>query len=175
MSFSFDTWKNVSIRFDYLKSRHVILPSSFESRMKKILMTTVSAYLSWNSGVAYKNSSPGCVSSRYLKRGLKSSGTMTLCSFYAMVLKVRLLTGSFSNSRLKKLTKLYFGILSPSIFSLFFTYSNSIFLKMVGTPHTSLITGSNSARVTEPSLNAFSIAVSFFCLVSFATGLPSGK
>ena len=34
---------------------------------------TVSAYRSWNSGVAYKNSSPGCVSNKCLKRGLKSS------------------------------------------------------------------------------------------------------
>lgn len=176
MSFSFETWKNVSIRFDYLKSRHVIFPSSFESNMKKIRMTTVSAYRSWNSGVACKNSSPGCVSRRYLKSGLKSSGTITLGSFYAITLKVRLFTGSISNSRLKKFIKDYFGIFSAfsSNFSDFFTNSKSIFLNIVGIPHTSLITGSKSASVILSSLNAFSIAYSFFCFWSFDTGFPPG-
>lgn len=43
MSFSLLTWKNVSRRLDYLKSLQEIFPSSFESKMKKILITTVSA------------------------------------------------------------------------------------------------------------------------------------
>lgn len=165
------------MRFDYLKSRHVILLSSFESSMKKIRMTTVSAYRSWNSGVACKNSKPGWVSKRYLKSGLKSSGTIFLGSIWAMILKVRMPTTSFSNSRLKKLTKFYLGIFSAfsSNFSLFLMYSNSILRKMVGAPQTSFMTGSKSASVKLSSLYAFSIACSFICFYSLEIGLPPGK
>ena len=97
-------------------------------------------------------------------------------SFCAIILKVRFPTTSFSNSRLKKFMKFYLGIFSvfSSSFSDFLTYSNIISLKMVGTPHTSLIMGSKSARVMESSLNAFSIACSFFCFCSFVIGLPPG-
>jgi hypothetical protein len=167
----------VSNKFDNLKSRHVIFPSSFESIIKNILITTVSAYLSWNSGVAYKNSRPGWVSNKYLNNCLKSSPWIYFGSFCAIILNVLILASCISNSRLKKVMKFYLGIFSAfsSSFSDFLTYSNIIFLNMVGTLQRSLIMYSKSSNFTPSGLpsKAFSIpsSLSYFCYL--VIGLPS--
>lgn len=143
--------------------------------MKNILITTVSAYRSWNSGVAWRNSSPGCVSNRYLNNALKSSGTIYLSLCYAIILNVLLATDSFSNSSFQKFINVYLPIASDlmSIYWFFLMYSNKFFLNILGHLQTSTITGSNSSSLRTPAiappLNDFSIAASlsyFYYLVS---------
>ena len=135
------------MRLLYLKSLQVILLSSLESTIKNILITTVSAYLSQNSGVAFRNSRPGCVSSKFLKRGLKSSGYKYLLSFYAS--KINNLRSLLfpSNSLLKYEITWSLLILSPSIFSFRFISSNKRCLNIFGNLQQSTQTGSNSCRL----------------------------
>ena len=96
-----------------------------------------------------------------------------------MVLKVLFLASHISNSRLKNVMNDYLGIFSvfSSNFSAFFTYSKSIFLKIVGTLQTSLIMGSKSSSFTPSALpsKAFSIANSFSYFYYFDIGLPFAK
>jgi hypothetical protein len=79
---------------------------------------------------------------------------MYLGSFCAMVLKVRFIESHYSNSRLKNVMNVCFGIFSTllSNFSDFLMNSNNIFLKIIGTLQTSLQTASKSSYLISSPL-----------------------
>lgn len=136
-------------------------------------MTTVSAYLSWNSGVAYRNSRPGCDSNNYFIIGLKSSVKIYSLPGLAINLKILFLTSYFSNSPFQYALNsglFIFPVFAESILSY------NMFLKNFGNPHTSTVIYSKSSFLSSGfSLKILSMSSSCFLSSSESNGFPSGK
>ena len=171
MSSSSSTSLSVCIRLDFLKSLYDIRPSSLVSITKNILMMTVSEYLSWNSGVACKNSRPGWVSSNVRIIGLKSSLSMNSWSGLAITLNSRLDTSNFSYSFCQTSISFCLEILPDLVESILSKSDDLNILEILKSRST---IGKNSSFVISVLVPYTSSIILIFCsLMSMGTGRPS--
>ena len=146
-------------------------PSSFVSITKNILMTTVSAYLSWNSGVACKKLSPGCESSNSLSIGLKSSVLTYFSRGFASTLNILFDVSIFSNCSSHASKNCFFVILPAFAVSI---RLKVIEFKNLGNLKTFSQIGANSSKVMSFFVpNVASITFVLASATSASKGLPS--
>ena len=175
MSSSSSTSNSVLTKLLLRRLRYVMRPSSLSSNTKNIHMITVSAYQSWNSGVACRNSSPGWLSSSTRISGLKSSLTMYLEPGYASTLNIRLSAGirSYSCSHTHFRSALVIGSLPHC----YLIRSNSRELKNLGISNSLrvIVWKSVLVRPEGAELNASLMAASLSRRLSSSMGLPPAK